>query len=291
MPMSPEEFSVLKRLPAVARTPMCLAIAFVLVATGGLSGQTAAVPPAFEVASIKPSDPLHGSVLFSTYPGGRIRISHLTLKAMIAGALKVQSFQISNGPAWIDDQRYIYDIDARPPASAESSKSNPSSPKADLNEEQLQMVLTLLADRFQLKFHRETSEGPIFLLMKGNKPLKLAAPKDKDAFPWVGSATDQGMMTGTGIHGINASMPLLAESLMWYFERPVFDKTGIEGSFDFRYELPLEGPPITSSRLLRSPEVLSSIVTSAEAIGLKLETSKARVETIVIDHAEKPSPN
>ena len=225
------------------------------------------------------------------YPGGRVRIGHASLDNLIEDALELQSYQVSGGPGWVGDPKYQYDIDARVPASSESSKSNPPYPASPMNAEQRQMLLTLLADRFQLKFHRETRQLPVYLLKKGSDKPGLEAPKDQNAFPWVGSATDGGMMLNTGIRGSNASMALVAERLEWYFERPVIDETGIQGSFDFRFEITPDGPPITSSRLARSPEVLSSIVTSLHGIGLELKTSKGPVEVVVIDHAEKPSEN
>jgi uncharacterized protein (TIGR03435 family) len=69
---------------------------------------------------------------------------------LIEEALDVQSFQVSGGPHWIQVDRY--DIAAKPPASSKSSKANPPYPKAPPNAEQRQMLATLLADRFQLKF-------------------------------------------------------------------------------------------------------------------------------------------
>jgi uncharacterized protein (TIGR03435 family) len=159
-----------------------------------------------------------------------------------------------------------------------------------MNAEQCEMLLSVLADRFHLRFHREDAEGPVLLLTKGKNP-KLAPPADTSAYSWVGSATEGGMMTGTGIRGINASMPLLADRLQWYFERPVMDRTGIQGSFDFKFQTPWDGPPITSSKSIRSPEVLTTIVSAIQGIGLKLEDGKAPIETIVIDDAARPTPN
>ena len=242
----------------------------------GLSAQTAA----FDVASIKPSDPTHGHVGVLTYPGGRVNFGHQTLESLIADAFDLQAFQISGGPGWVRGDQY--DIDAKPPANSESAKANPSSIKLPMNSEQHQMLQSLLADRFQLKFHREIKDGPVYLLEKGSKRLALENAKDKDAFPWVGSATQGGMMTGTGMAGINAPMNLLAERLMPYLGRPVIDKTGIQGAFDFRYLYVSDDP---------HPDVISTILISVEAIGLKLQASRDPVETIVIDHAEKPSPN
>ena len=256
-----------------------VAIGIAVIGPAGLFGQTAVSPPAFEVASVKPASPESRSIALSTYPGGRITVSLYTLQMLIEEAFDVQSFQVSGGPRWINDDRY--DIVAKPPASSKSSKANPPSPKAPPNDEQRQMLQTLLADRFQLKFHRETKEGPVYILGKGSKKLKLQDPKNGDDYPWAGSIGGGGI-SGDGLAGINISMPLLATRLSWYLRRPVLDRTGLKGSYDFKFEYAPDDP---------RPDIISSIFASVQGIGLKLEAAKGPVETIVIDHAEKPSAN
>ncbi|HVW07707.1 MAG TPA: TIGR03435 family protein [Bryobacteraceae bacterium] len=263
-------------------------ILIVLLATDSSLAQRPAAPPAFEVASIKPSNPVKGLVGAYTYPGGRVFVGHSTLNDLVADAFEVQGFQVKGGAAWTRSDQY--DIDARPPASSESAKPQPRTIQQPMNGEQRQMLRSLLADRFGFRFHREELEGDVLLLSKGRKP-KLNPPEDPKVYSWVGSATDNGMMTGTGIRGVNASMALLADRLQWYFERPVIDRTGIPGVFDFKFATAWEGPPITSSKSIRSPEVLANIVAAVQGIGLKLEPGKAPIETIVIDAVEKPAPN
>jgi uncharacterized protein (TIGR03435 family) len=263
----------------------------VLITLWASAASLAQVPanlPSFEVASIKPSDPTKGLVGAYTYPGGRVFLGHCTLQVLIADAFELQTFQVKGGPGWTraDD----YDIDARPPAASESAKPQPRTINQPMNAEQRQMLLALLADRFALRFHREKPEGAALILSKGRDP-KLSPPADPKAYSWVGSATDGGLMTGTGIRGINASMALLAERLQWYFERPVIDQTGIPGTFDFKFATAWDGPPITSSKAIRSPEVLANVVAAVQGIGLKLEPGKTSIETIVIDGVEKPTPD
>jgi uncharacterized protein (TIGR03435 family) len=86
-----------------------------------------------------------------------------------------------------------YDIDAKPPASSKSSKSMPPYAKAPPNEEQRQMLQSLLVERFGLNYHRETREGPVYLLLKGNKALKLVDAKEKNAYPWAGGIRGGGV--------------------------------------------------------------------------------------------------
>ena len=236
-----------------------------------LLSQTLASPPAFEVVSVKPFNP-PGEISFRTYPGGRIVAHGITLEDLIEVVLDVQSFQITGGPGWMKSDRF--EIEAKPPASSVSTKSNSSRIDVSPNGEQRQMIQSLLGDRFQLKFHRETREGAVYVLAKGNKPLKLQDSKDKNEYPWAG--------IGPGLVGTNISMPQFAKRLAAELGRPVLDQTGLTGSFDFRYEYHSDEP---------HPDLASSIITSLQELGLKLESTKGPVETIVIDHAEKPSEN
>ena len=256
-----------------------LAAIIVVFVLRGLSAQPAPDLPAFEVASVKPTDPQQRIIGMFTWPGGRITVTMYTVKQLVEEAFNVQPFQISGGPRWVNEDRY--DIDARPPASSKSSKANPNNHKLPPNEEQRQMLQTLLVDRFQLKYHRETKEGPVYLLIKGKKDLKLNDSKNKEEFPWAGSIGG-GAAFSDGIAGENISMTQLATRLSYPLSRPVLDRTGIEGSYDFRVEYAADDP---------NSDVIASILTSIQALGLKLESSRGPVENIVIDHAEKPSAN
>ena len=249
--------------------------AAVWAAAVSLFAQTAP-PPVFEVASIKPAGA--GAIGLFTYPGGRIVANSLTLEMLIEEAFDIRPFQLTGGPGWIRNDRYT--VEARPPASSELTSAKPSQPDSP-NDEQRGMLRTLLADRFQLKVHRETKEGPVYLLVKGSKDTKLQEAKDKDARPWAGGLGG-GRISGDGLAGVNISMGGLAAHLSEYMGHPVLDQTGLNGSFDFKYDQASDDP---------HPDVAAWIITSLQALGLKLEASKGTVETIVIDHAERPSEN
>ena len=79
-------------------------------------------------------------------------------------------------------------------------------------------------------------------------------------------------------------MPVLAQRLSPYVKKPVFDQTGLKGFFDFEYKYRYDNDEA-------QPDDISCIVTSLQELGLKLKPSRGPVETIVIDHAEKPSAN
>ncbi len=237
--------------------------------------------PAFEVISVKPSALQNGSTgmgLF-TFPGGRIRGNMVKVDYLITEAFDIQSFQLSGGPRWIREDRF--DIDAKPPAGSPAAQSNPRISKLPPNAEQRLMLQSLLADRFQLQVHRETKGGPVYLLTKTNKELKLRPAADQDEYPWVGSVAGGGIARD-GLRATNATMALLTARLSSYLEHPVLDRTGLAGAYDFKIDYHSDDP---------STDVISVITASIQGLGLKLEPARAPVETLIIDRIERPTGN
>ena len=264
---------------------LALALTHSTVASTQSSSQRAQpTMPEFEVASVRPSGPNQREMNgLYTYPGGKVRCNGCRLEYLIMMAFDVQQFQISGGPAWIDlVSGETFDVEAKPADSSSSALSNPASPKSAPNEEQREMLQSLLADRFQLKFHREIKEGTDYILSRGTGQLKLTPSKDKSAFAWAGGIS--GGWFGGGIRGENISMPQLAARLSRFLKRPVLDQTGLEGSFDFEYRLGGEDND-------NDANIPSFLLMSMKGIGLMLKPGHGPVETIVIDHLEKPSAN
>jgi uncharacterized protein (TIGR03435 family) len=258
-------------------------VAMALFAWCGLLMQSAASAsdtPTFEVASIKLSSAQERNIGMSTFPGGRVTITNYTLRMLIHEAYSVQDFEISGGSGWADNERYS--IVAKPPASSESSKIHPTNPKLPPPQEERLMLRTLLADRFQLKIHWETKDGPVLALIVGNKGPKLKEPKDKDAFPVVVYGRTGKTDLPDYLEGQNASMTLLAARMAGFLRRPVLDQTGLKGSFDFHFAY--SGDDSQS-------DTGPSLIGGVEEIGLKLVATKGPVARLVIDHAEKPSEN
>jgi uncharacterized protein (TIGR03435 family) len=257
---------------------MRLAIAFSILAAVLASAQPPGAP-AFEVASVKHTDPsVRMGITLFTYPGGRVRFINSPLLYIVQQAFDEQKIIFPNAPAWVNDD--AFDIDARPPADSKSSKSNPTNIKLPPNEEQREMLQTLLAERFGLTFHSETKEDSVYLLTRG-KTLKLQESTDPNVYPWAGSAGG-GAFSGDGIAGTNITMSQLAKRLTPILGRPVIDGTALTGAFDFKYSY-----ASGSDR----PDEIASLIASLDAIGLKLESSKAPVPSIVIDRVEKPEEN
>jgi len=232
------------------------------------------------VATIKVAKP-DGPIGIFTLPGGKVQVNQMTLKMLVQEAFKAGPDQIAGGPAWFESDRF--DILAKPPDDSAAAKLNPASPKVSLNDDQRQMLQTLLAERFQLKFHRSTKEGPVYVLARGEKSVQLKPAKDPTEFPWVGGVEGGSISWPTGIAGRNVTMAQLATRLIRYMGSPVLDQTGIAGSFDFRFA--------TGDSEDSDVPVRTAIIGSLREIGLKLTASKGAIETIVIDHAERPSAN
>ena len=255
--------------------------------------------PQFEVASIKPSAPDARGMFIRPGPGGGVSITNMTLKEMIVLAWRVQSFQISAGPAWIDSVHY--DVTAKP-------ESRPAPLEIPL------MLQALLEERFQLAIRRETKELPIYALVLARKDGKLGSglkeskeggctPPDPNKPPpplKPGERPNLGcggaMMGLRSYKGVRVPVANLAPGLSRLLGRTVVDKTGLTGNFD----IDVEWTPDETQALQPTPGIPApptsvagpSIFTAfQEQLGLKLESQKGPVEILVIERAEKPSDN
>ncbi|WP_311733017.1 TIGR03435 family protein [Granulicella mallensis] len=248
--------------------------------TGSQTEAGSAQMPAFEVSTIKPHDFNHGGMLgFISYPGGRVVVGAANLKMLLYFAFDLQSFQISGVPAWADKNRY--DIEALPPASSESRTAVQPPMKATPSDEQRKMLQNLLVERFGLKFHRETKEGPVYLLLRGKGQLRLEAPAHPEGDSRGGVIMMQGGIADGSAFGLNISMPFLARQLSSNLDRPVLDRTGLPGLYDFQLE-----PDDPTNH-----DMTAAIVDAMNRLGLKLKAAKGPVETIVIDSVTEPTEN
>jgi bla regulator protein blaR1 len=241
-------------------------------------------PPAFEVASVKPTRPddLRGST-YGFNPGG-LEVTNGTLKGLIQMAYDVPAFQISGGPGWINSERYSI-----------SAKTEAASQDIDRQKriaETRQRLQTLLADRFRLRVHRETKEIPEYTLVIAKNGAKLTEAAQAPERRGEGIRAGCGQMTGT-----RATMANLAFALTRQMGRPVLDRTGLEGKYDFQVDWAPDGacagpPGGAGTDMPPAPSDGPSIFTALqERLGLKLEATKGPVEVVVIDRVERPAEN
>jgi len=250
-----------------------------------------ASPPAFEVASIKPTDPAFTLRSIQIPPGdGMVTLRGLTLKELIQyawGHVEVgtglHANMVSGQPGWFDHNRY--DIVAKTEGLRIPSR-----------DERKQMLRTLLVERFQLKFHRELRVTAVYALIVGKNGHRMKVRKPDDGGPPFHLP-----MTPHSISGRSVSMPQLADALQAIIpltdperdDRPIVDRTSLSGDFDF--DLTWSGDPTlsggrsgASADAINLPDLFMAV---QEQLGLKLEAQKLPIEIIVIDHAERPSEN
>jgi uncharacterized protein (TIGR03435 family) len=199
-------------------------------------------------------------------------------------AYGVRDFQIQGGPNWLSSDRY--DIIAKNASDDASARTLPRNERIKQSQQRLQ---GLLAERFQLKLHRETRDLQEYALLIGKNGAKLQEIKD---LPEYGISSSCGRMTGT-----RTLMTGLAVYLARELGRPVVDRTGLTGKYNFQLTYtPDSGscsrPADPSDPAAANPGDGPSIFTALqEQLGLKLESIKGPVEVIVVDHAEKADAN
>jgi uncharacterized protein (TIGR03435 family) len=264
--------------------------------------------PEFEVASIKPSAAL-GDMRFKIgihIDGAQVRCTYLSLADYIRIAYRVKTYQIS-GPDWISTDRF--DISAKLPEGA-------------TREQVPAMVKALLEDRFQIKLHRASKEFPVYGLTVGKGGPKMKeSPIDPDAPPSSVNVTVDAGQGGTTVNLGNGSsmtlgetemvakkitMPVLADQLARFVDRPIVDMTDLNGAYDLTLQFQredflamkirtalsagVEMPP-GALRLIETSSD-GALLTAVQALGLKLESKKAPLETLVVDSILKlPTEN
>jgi bla regulator protein BlaR1 len=252
--------------------------------------QIPAAAQTFEVASIKRNADSSGRILVQMLPGGGLRTSGATMKYLISLAYDVKFFQISGGPRWIEGDRF--DIVAKPEHSAEA-ETVPGDPRQVTEPQYRTMkaqmrprLQALLADRFQLELHRETREAPIYAMVEGKGGPKLVPDDRREGKTAWGLSVGKGQLTGNV-----ASLPMLVTALSNQLGRPVVDRTGLTGTFDFKLEWTPDTPRAADADSPPDSSGLSLFTAIQQQLGLRLEARKGPVEMLMIDRVEKPSEN
>jgi uncharacterized protein (TIGR03435 family) len=293
---------------------------FVVVATGVVAVH--AQSPTFEVASVKRAVPAGRGIPataagprgISVQPGGRFMAPSSTVRELIAAAYGLQDIQIVGGPEWMANDRFEVMATTKGGASVADARA---------------MLGTLLTDRFRLTAHRETRELPVSLLsmaredrqpgpqlrpsgaecapMKGPGrgspgPAFVAAPPPPPPPPPPGAGPVVWLdapplkcpsmavrLNGGGHWSLRfETMTQFAQRLTGELGRPVVDRTGLTGPYDFDLTfasdvavLAVAGPTDTAP--------LNTAV--RDQLGLRLESSRAPVDVLVIDRVEQPTEN
>jgi bla regulator protein BlaR1 len=241
------------------------------------NGLTTVAEKKFDVASVKPGPPGDDGWHINPPQHATLDIGNLELRRIISNAFRIQPSTVI-GPDWLDSARY--DILAK--------GSDPTVGYPVVWE----MLRSLLAERFQLKYHVEQRERPIYALVIAKSGHKLTRPEDgvcKDAILRNEHCANQRF--GPDHVGIT-NMPIgaLAATLGRLIgERPVVDKTGLTGFYDVDVAWGSEGP--ANENAPPQMDVGAMMAALEKQAGLKLEAQRGPVDFLVIDRVERPSPN
>jgi len=203
------------------------------------------------------------------------------------------TFRISGGPAWIDDDRY--DIQAKVAVEdlPEWKKLNGLGQKIVLQ--------AFLIEYLKLKFHQDPTPFPYYALVVAKNGPKMTPfkPGDSVATPNGQTLTGRSLTwtTANQVTGLSCEMERLADQLTAHADRPVLDKTGLTGDYNFVLNFDPESDPSLPEGVVRPflalpPDSATlSIFSSVKQLGLQLVPAKGPLDAIVIDHIERPPDN
>lgn len=228
-------------------------------------------PATFEVASVKLSEittsfkePPREVIEFTP---AALTMRNVTMRSAIEWAYDVRDFQIA-GTTALPSNRYDIAAKAAGPVPTERLRL---------------MLQALLAERFKLALHRETKELAVYALRTVNRETKLR--------PAASDAPATMRPNGGALEFHNMSMAEFADRLParpFSFDRPVIDKTGLTGKFDFSTKLADGIVELKREMERRELEQDTSIFTAPlHELGLRLQPEKGNVEMLVIDRLEK----
>ena len=269
----------LRRWVVLASVLPEVAVAAVVPATALLA--QASVPPkaAFEVATIKRSGPLDPGGTLRMQPGGLFQSVNVDTRGLILTAYRTPerplfASQVIGGPAWLATDRY--DITAK------VTEELAARPQAELSGTLPRLVQSLLEERFKLKVHHETRNLSVYVMTRANRdhlgPRLHESRVDCAAEP---SQCALHFLPGH-LSGGSVDMKALTSLMSGPVERIVLDHTGLSGRYDFD----LEWSPNQDA-----PDKPSIFAAAQEQLGLKLESARAPVDVVVIDHIERPTEN
>ena len=253
-------------------TGLVFALAILAAAPAVAQDQTAS----FEVAVIKPTDPSFGGILIG-FPGGQFSARGFTLRDLVAFAYSLDNRQVIDIPKGLEDTRW--DVQGKLPADTQPSQ-NIVRP----------MLQSLLAERFHVTFHRDTREMPIYVVTVAKGGHKMKERKAGD-----GGEPRRMLFNGPNVPGRDVSVAMLAEGLQkLVLDRPIVDKTGLTGTFDFELHWRPEASQFggRGAQLTSVNEDQPDIFTAMqEQLGLKLEPTNGAADVIVVEGATAPSEN
>jgi bla regulator protein BlaR1 len=255
---------------------------------------------AFEVVSIRPSDPqsrMHG--LKITPDGYRVLNAPLLWQIMDAyppqtgGAAALTIDHVKGYPEWLTTEHY--DIEAKIFDADQAEWQRPDARPAMLRG----MMREMFVERFNLKVHREVKQGAVYSLVMGKDGSKLTVSDPSKVHPSGRSLSGGGVMVYDQAKGTTAMYGATIQSFLGLLaslgdrERPIEDNTGLTGRYDFmdEGENPANSGPSQQQNGVLASDPEATLASFVKKLGLELVPTRGPVETLVIDHIERPSAN
>ena len=257
----------------------------------------------FDVASVKrvtgtPRAILPTTVPPTIYPGGRF-VARYYLYPLVAYAYDIPVNRLSGIPNTMGEN--VYDIEA--------TGTIPAGPSVRARKDQIRMMLqTLLADRFKMAIHKETKEMPVYALVvaRGGPKLQKADIEEKDCPDGPAAPLPQGSSTpdpetchafyggqGRGLHSRAVTMADLVSFVGTWTDRPLLDKTGIQGLFHIETQpwQRMDAAPDAKAVGGAAPSELRTLFQVFADLGLRMEVRNGNADVYIVDHIEEPSAN
>ena len=259
-------------------------LAVILVSAAERQAPTPTPPsaPVFEVVSIKENKTVSGDGIISGTTPGRFTVTNLAVATVIRYAFRLRNYQLLNAPEWTGS--IPYDVIATYPESA----ARPT------DDQVRQMVQTLLADRFGLRIHRETRLLPVYELKLARADGRVGPQLVVSAINCSGQPSGppnpecQAFQSRTLIRGRGRPIDALATALERMVGQRVLNRAGLTGLYD--YSVTWGQSPEAASEA--TVDDISAMITALQdQLGLKLESTRARDEVVVVDSIRRPTLN
>jgi uncharacterized protein (TIGR03435 family) len=215
-------------------------------------------------------------------------MQHVGVGFLIAQVYRTENFRMSGAPGWLNSERYIAEAKMGPEVVEAFNKLTLTDQKLARKH----MLQELVKDYLKLSVHMDSKEVPVYELQIAKGGPKLKEVTDP-AIP------DQGLMVNAGpggsakCTGRSTSVSQILDQLSRNAGRPVFDKTGLTGRYDFTLTFARESatPAAASGDAPPSSDAPDVMTAIQEQLGLKLVSAKGMMDVLVIDHVERPVVN
>lgn len=249
-------------------------------------------PEVFDVISVKPNRAANSYFNFHDSSPGTLTVTNGSVKDLIEYAYEVRAPQIEGAPAWVGAEKF--DVDAKVDDSIAAQER--SLPRDQENQLMRARVQSLLADRFKLQLRHETKDMPVLALVVAKEGPKLVegtgAPVSADSPP-PGSLTMRVNAGQWNLASNGAPIQTLIQVMSGQPEiagRMLVDQTGLTGAYV--YKLQWTAQNLSASGAGASDASGPTLFTALqEQLGLRLESTKAPVDVLVVDHVEEPTAN